>query len=409
MAHDASPASGQRPSVRVVVVNYGGGGVTLRCLESLLATSTTANVSITMVDNAPGDGVADEVRRRHPGVHVIAPSRNEGFARGCNLAMGDLSGVDAIALINNDAIVDPGWLDPLLARLDDPQVGAVSPKIVLNLWAAAVVVDPPTSTTIRVDRVVAEGVDLADTVRFDERFDGGATHRRGACIWWPVDEHAPAPTVRLTLSADAPCTVRVGDPRAPLEVAVGVTSTVVECSAGVPLRVINSAGGGLFEGWLGGDVGYLEPDLGQYDEAREVFAWCGGAVLLRAEYLRDVGLFDPTFFVYYEDFDLSCRGRSRGWRHVYEPTSLVLHEHAWSTKAGSAFFRHWNDRNRRLALVKNAPTKVAVRAVLGAARSGTKGIASIAAALPHALAERWRIRRRATVGAAELERWMTSK
>jgi GT2 family glycosyltransferase len=395
--------------VRVVVVNYGGGEVTLRCIESLFATVSDAEVSITMVDNAAGDGVGDAVRQRYPSVDVITPARNEGFARGCNLAMADLTGVDAVALVNNDAVVEPGWLDPLLDRLDDPKVGAASPKIVLNHWAAAVAVDAPASSTVHVERVEVDSADVTHLVRFDERFEGSSTRRPGACLWWPVDPASPAPSVRLTLRAEIPCTVRVGDPRAPHEVSVGASSTVVDCVAGAPLRIINSAGGGLYSGWLGGDIGYLEPDTGQYDDARDVFAWCGGAVLLRADYLRDVGLFDPTFFVYYEDFDLSCRGRRRGWRYVYEPRSLVLHEHAWSTTAGSDLFRFWNDRNRRLALVKNAPWRVAVRAVLGAIRSGRPVLVSVLGALPHALVERMRINRRSTVRAADLETWMTAK
>ena len=48
-----------------------------------------------------------------------------------------------------------------------------------------------------------------------------------------------------------------------------------------PESVINSVGGVLYEGWLGGDRGYLELDRGQYDEPAEVFSWSGAAVLLR--------------------------------------------------------------------------------------------------------------------------------
>ncbi len=50
-----------------------------------------------------------------------------------------------------------------------------------------------------------------------------------------------------------------------------------------------------------------------------MFAWCGGAVLLRADYLVDVGTFDERFFLYYEDTDLSWRGRHKGWRYQYVP------------------------------------------------------------------------------------------
>ena len=40
-----------------------------------------------------------------------------------------------------------------------------------------------------------------------------------------------------------------------------------------------------------------------------MFAWCGGAVLLRPTYLDEVGLFDERLFLYYEDTDLSWRGQ----------------------------------------------------------------------------------------------------
>ena len=50
--------------------------------------------------------------------------------------------------------------------------------------------------------------------------------------------------------------------------------------------------------------GFLEPDAGQYAWPEEVFAWCGGAALLSVRYLREVGIFDDRYFMYYEDTDL---------------------------------------------------------------------------------------------------------
>ena len=89
-------------------------------------------------------------------------------------------------------------------------------------------------------------------------------------------------------------------------------------------------------------------------------------MLLRADFLKDVGLFDPSFFLYYEDIDLAWRGRLRGWKFWYAPKSVVVHEHSYSSKAGSPFVHFWSDRNRRLTLVKNGTLKVAVKALFGA-------------------------------------------
>ncbi len=91
-----------------------------------------------------------------------------------------------------------------------------------------------------------------------------------------------------------------------------------------------------------------------------MFAWCGGAVLLRRGYLDDVGLFDERLFLYYEDTDLSWRGRLRGWRYVYVPASVVRHRHAQSSGVGSPMFRYYTERNRLLVLAKNAPARLAL-------------------------------------------------
>jgi GT2 family glycosyltransferase len=93
----------------------------------------------------------------------------------------------------------------------------------------------------------------------------------------------------------------------------------------------------------------------------DVFAWTGGAVLLRRDYLDDVGLFDERFFLYYEDIDLAWRGRARGWRYRLVPQSIVRHEHAATVGVGSSVHRYYTERNRLLTMVKNAPVAMVVR------------------------------------------------
>ena len=83
-----------------------------------------------------------------------------------------------------------------------------------------------------------------------------------------------------------------------------------------PRDIVNNVGSIVFEDGYGADRGFLEPDEGQYQEPVEVFAWCGGSVLLRPRYLADVGLFDERFFLYYEDTDLAWRGRAAGATHT---------------------------------------------------------------------------------------------
>ena len=87
----------------------------------------------------------------------------------------------------------------------------------------------------------------------------------------------------------------------------------------LPTDLVNSAGSLVLDTGYG-DRGYLEPDDGRLDEPGEVFGWSGCAVLLRREYLEDIGTLDERLFLYYEDFDLAWRGRARGWRCLYAPS-----------------------------------------------------------------------------------------
>lgn len=469
------------PMVRVVVVNFDGGAMTQRCLDALLATEHPADrLEIVVVDNASLDGLLWVLAERYPTVRVIESDVNEGFARGCNLAMSDLEGIDYLALVNNDAIVEPGWLAPLLETCAPAGVGAACPKLLLNLWARTVFIEAPVVHSLD-DRVVGvgvsgvrmDGVDVRHEVRFDERFwpPWSATGRSAAARWtkqpvasmWWSPEHisvGDVTEVDLEIVASASTTVRVGDPPttrvdvAPTMVArpagrnaagrnaagrngagANEPGTAVTVPVGPLRRIVNSAGGQLYHGWHGGDRGFLEPDIGQYDTPAEVFSWCGGAVVLKADYLREVGIFDPTFFLYYEDFDLSWRGRAAGWTYRYDPRSVVLHEHAYSSKAGSEFFNFWVDRNRRLTLVKNAPWPVAVRAVAGSLLSFARDIAQhlrsrwqqrrppsprwtrarcvallrVWGGVPSAVRERRRIDRTRVVDRSAIESWMVTK
>tara|TARA_R110002074_G_scaffold4817_9_gene23538 strand:- start:48 stop:1058 length:1011 start_codon:yes stop_codon:yes gene_type:complete len=60
--------------------------------------------------------------------------------------------------------------------------------------------------------------------------------------------------------------------------------------------------------------------------------WVAGAsVLLRGEMLRDIGLFDEAFFLYFEETDLCKRAARAGWECWYVPKSRVVHIGSVST------------------------------------------------------------------------------
>src|SRR5439155_14022154 len=129
-------------------------------------------------------------------------------------------------------------------------------------------------------------------------------------------------TVEVELSAEKQKRVKLAAGDGTVDALVGPEPTWHRVKlAGPAFDVINNVGSRLVIGGYGGDRGFLERDHGQYEQPGEVFAWCGGAVLLSARYLHELGIFDDRFFMYYEDTDLSWRGRLAGWRYLYVPTS----------------------------------------------------------------------------------------
>lgn len=63
-----------------------------------------------------------------------------------------------------------------------------------------------------------------------------------------------------------------------------------------------------------------------YDEPADVDFIASAAVLLSAESLKTVGLFDERFFVYGEDTDLCLRYRKAGYRIVFFPKAKSRHK-----------------------------------------------------------------------------------
>lgn len=127
---------------------------------------------------------------------------------------------------------------------------------------------------------------------------------------------------------------------------------------GAPL--INNAGVVLLPTGYGADRGLGAPDGEEYGVPTEVFGFSGGAAVLRTLAVKAVGGFDASYFMYYEDTDLSWRLRLAGWQIVYCPDAVVHHRHAASSDPDSEMFAFHNERNRLLTLLRNAPLGYAV-------------------------------------------------
>jgi GT2 family glycosyltransferase len=446
------------PLVTVVVLNWNGAHLLGDCLRGLAAQDLPeGQVATWVVDNASTDGSLELLADQFPWVRAIANDSNDGFAGGNNLALREVA-TPFVALINNDARPEPDWLRRLLEPFSEPgaeRLGAVSAKIVFLPRFLAVELATPgfvpgTLDTrelgVRVYQVTVDGTDVTERVLWDRVAYGPEGEGPGRFRWTrpagmlliPVDrDPAQQGPLRLGLRVAAETTKAVeltwsggsGGGKAEPE----PVDLEVEVPAGVPLvDVLNNAGSMVFRDGYGADRAYQELDRGQYQTPEEVFAFCGGSVCFRTEALRQAGVFDDDFFLYYEDTDLSWRLRSLGWRIRYQPAAVARHIHSASSVEWSPLFVFHTDRNRLLMLTKNARAGLAAREVvrypLTTASLALREVArarhtrrrppvrptllrlrvlgSYVRLLPAMLARRRRIAAQASVDRKRLERWL---
>jgi GT2 family glycosyltransferase len=112
---------------------------------------------------------------------------------------------------------------------------------------------------------------------------------------------------------------------------------------------------------------------GRYDTpelaaAPEVIAACGGAFFVRAAALRDAGLFDPAYFIYLEDVDLSLRIRARGYRIITAPAARAYHKASATMRENSPRKNYLTLRNRIMLIVKCFPAPMIPGALAGTLR-----------------------------------------
>ncbi len=119
-------------TIAVLIVNWNGGNLLRRCLESLDRQRRRPD-HIVVVDNGSTDEslqLADAALRR---VELIQLGTNVGFARANNLAARAARRFDALALLNPDAFAEPGWLEALADAADrDPTAAAFASQMRLE-------------------------------------------------------------------------------------------------------------------------------------------------------------------------------------------------------------------------------------------------------------------------------------
>jgi len=121
----------------IIIVNWNGGDLLRRTVESVIASPPSVDYEIVVVDNASADdslallNKSETVAQLAEGgrLSVVANVENRGFGQANNQAFAQTSS-PLLFLLNPDAEVSAGCIDRLIETVrKDERVGAVGPKI----------------------------------------------------------------------------------------------------------------------------------------------------------------------------------------------------------------------------------------------------------------------------------------
>ncbi len=101
-------------------------------------------------------------------------------------------------------------------------------------------------------------------------------------------------------------------------------------------------------------TGRKKIDNQYYSIQRDILFACGAAMLIKRELYSKIGLFDPSYFMYCEDLDLSIRSWIYGYKVVIAPKSKIYHKiEGKQINLNSLFKNFLLERNRLRTILKN--------------------------------------------------------
>ena len=122
------------PLVSIIILNHNNSWVTLECLEAIRKFTKPKQCEILLIDNGSRLKEINLLRSvtdrlvKFP-IKFIKLNRNQGFTKPANLGAAIAKG-KYLVFLNNDVIVTPNWLEPLiLVFKTDPLAAACGPKL----------------------------------------------------------------------------------------------------------------------------------------------------------------------------------------------------------------------------------------------------------------------------------------
>jgi O-antigen biosynthesis protein len=119
----------ERPLVSVVMPVFNQFELTCGCLRSVVEHLPEAPIEVIVVDDGSTDATLLAPLLLKGGVRVLRNEHNLGFIGACNRGASVAQG-KYLLFLNNDTLVQPGWVDELVATFEaDPRVGVAGARL----------------------------------------------------------------------------------------------------------------------------------------------------------------------------------------------------------------------------------------------------------------------------------------
>lgn len=147
--------------ITIIIVNWNGGELLRRCLDSVAQCPPHLSYEIVVVDNASTDGSREWLASLGERVRLIANPNNVGFGQANNQAFAATRS-PLLFLLNSDAEVHAGAIDKLVAAInEDERIGVVGPRLInpdgtlqASVWRNPVTPFETVTTALRLYRLL---------------------------------------------------------------------------------------------------------------------------------------------------------------------------------------------------------------------------------------------------------------
>jgi N-acetylglucosaminyl-diphospho-decaprenol L-rhamnosyltransferase len=119
--------------IAAVVVTYSAPAEMLdRCVRALLAEGGLDRVVVVDTGGAAtiSDDISDDISDGVSAAVTVITMPNRGYGAAANRGFAESDDASCLILLNDDVVVQPGWLAPLVTALADDRVGAAQPMLV---------------------------------------------------------------------------------------------------------------------------------------------------------------------------------------------------------------------------------------------------------------------------------------